>query len=162
MYVIYVGDSKNIYRRLTTNHCRGNVEASALRRHVAEALGFRIRRERRPSGSTSVRIDLPAPDQGENAVSDYIRRGKWRTLVLDDYAVAHDFQWYVIEKLKPLLNRDYQKYPPHKRGLYGGFIQKLTHSEFVDCSSLNETYSHPGIYVLYHEQKPNKVLPRIS
>lgn len=157
MHVIYVGDSKSIYRRLKTNHCSGNVEASALRRHVAEAIGFRIRRERRPSGSTRVRIDLPEPDQGEKAVSDYIRRGKWRILLLDDYDVAHDFQWYVIEKLKPLLNREYQNYQPSKSELYANLIKKLIKSAFVDCSSLNETTSRPGIYVLYHEQKPNKV-----
>lgn len=135
MYVIYVGDSTNIYRRLKTNHCSGNVKASALRRHVAEAMGFTIRRERRSSGSTRVRIDLPTPNQGEKAVSDYIRRGKWRILLLDDYNVAHDFQWYVIEKLKPLLNREYRNYQPHKSGLYGTLIKRLTKSAFVNCSA---------------------------
>ncbi len=155
MHVIYVGDSKNVYLRLKRNHCSGNVEASTLRRHVAEALGFRLRRERRPSGSTRVRIDLPAPKQGEKAVSDYIRRGKWRILLLDDYDVAHDFQWYVIDKLKPLLNREYQNYQPNKSALYGKLIERLIKSAFVDCSSLNKSLSSSGLYVLYHEQKPN-------
>jgi hypothetical protein len=138
--------------------CSGNVEGSVLRRHVAEAIGFKIRRERRPSGSTRVRIDLPVPNQGEKAVSDYISRGKWRILLLDDYDVAHDFQWYVIEKLKPLLNRECQNYQPNKSGLYGNLIKRLTKSAFVDCSSFNKSRSRPGIYVLYHEQKPNNAL----
>ncbi len=31
--IIYVGDSRDVVKRILTNHCKGNVEASALRKH---------------------------------------------------------------------------------------------------------------------------------
>ncbi|UCH37177.1 MAG: hypothetical protein JSV76_05705 [Candidatus Bathyarchaeota archaeon] len=154
MHIIYVGDSRNVYKRIRNNHCSGNVEASALRRYVAEALGFQIRRERRPIGSTRVRIDLPNPRQGEQAVTDYIRQGKWQILLLDHYDLAHDFQWYVIEKLNPFLNRECKNFQTQKSELYGNLIERLTKSSFINYRSLTKTSSKPGIYVLYHEQKP--------
>jgi len=43
LMIIYVGDSKDVIKRIRTNHCKGNVEASALRKYVAEALGYRIK-----------------------------------------------------------------------------------------------------------------------
>ena len=158
MYFIYVGDSKDVYSRLKTNHCNGNVEASALRRYVAEAMGFKIKFEKRPSGSTRARVDLPTPKQGEKAVSDYIRQGKWQILILDNYIIAHDFQWYVIEKLKPLLNRESQNYQIDKSELYENLFERLTKSALFDCNGINESFSGPGIYVLYHEQKPKLML----
>ena len=41
--IIYVGDSGKVMSRLRSNHCRGNVEASALRKYVAEAMGYKLR-----------------------------------------------------------------------------------------------------------------------
>jgi hypothetical protein len=42
MFVIYVGDSKNVVNRIRTNHCSGNVEGSAMWRHIAEAKGGNV------------------------------------------------------------------------------------------------------------------------
>ena len=157
MFVIYVGDSKNVYKRIKTNHCGGNVEASALRMSVAEAMGFKIKRERRSSGSVRVRVDLPDPSQGEKAISKYLRQGKWRILLLDDYDSAHDFQRYLIENLKPLLNQEYKPYKTDKVQLYRDLMNQLDSSSLVNCSNLDRAYSGPGVYILYHGQKPNNV-----
>ena len=157
MMIIYVGDSKDVYKRIRTNHCNGNVEASALRRYIAEAMGFKIRRQRRSSGSVRVRIGLPDPHKGESAISTYIYQGKWKILLLEDYTVAHDFQWYLIENLKPLLNREGRQYQTDKSQRYGGLMKQLTSSPFVDCNGLDNVYSGPGIYIFYHEQKPNSI-----
>ena len=154
MFVIYVGDSRNVYKRIITNHYNGNVEASALRRYIAEAMGFNVRRQRRSSGSVRVRIDLPDPHYGENEVSDYVLHGMWKILLLDDYGFAHDFQWYLIEDLKPLLNRDCKQYNPNNFEEYNDLMQQLTDSPFITYSALDQNYSGPGIYVLYHQRKP--------
>jgi hypothetical protein len=41
---IYVGDGSNVTARILTCHCAGNVEGSALRKHVAECMGFHSRK----------------------------------------------------------------------------------------------------------------------
>ncbi|GAG41101.1 unnamed protein product, partial [marine sediment metagenome] len=89
--IIYVGDTGSLLRRIKTNHCGGNVEGSALRQHVAEALGYNIKCEKRLSGNERKRIDLPNSQQGEKRVSDYIRSGEWRVIILDNYKIANDF-----------------------------------------------------------------------
>ncbi len=155
MLVIYVGDSKTVYKRIRTNHCNGNVEASALRRYVAEAMGFKIKRQRRASGSVRVRLDLTDPQQGESKISKYICQGKWKILLLDDYVITHDFQWYLIENLKPLLNRECQQYQTANSELYDDLSKRLIDSQFITCSLINRDYSSLGVYILYHQRKPS-------
>ena len=65
MIYVYVGDSRDVVKRIIVCHCNGNVEASALRKAVAEAMGYRLKKSRRESGSIRVRIDLPNPNEGE-------------------------------------------------------------------------------------------------
>jgi len=50
MKVIYVGDARDVVKRIQNNHCGGNVEASALRKAVAEAMGYSLKRTRARSG----------------------------------------------------------------------------------------------------------------
>jgi hypothetical protein len=91
LMIIYVGDAGDIIKRIKTNHCSGNVEGSALRSHVAEAIGYKIKSTKRSTGSTRYRIELPDPREGEKHVSDYIRSGEWRYVVCNSYAEAKDF-----------------------------------------------------------------------
>ncbi|MDH5703703.1 MAG: hypothetical protein OEY99_05770 [Aigarchaeota archaeon] len=56
MYVIYIGDSKDVLKQIKTNHCTGNIEASALRRHIAEALGYGLRHQKRSSDRSNTVI----------------------------------------------------------------------------------------------------------
>jgi hypothetical protein len=156
MHTIYIGDSENVLKRIKRNHCNGNVEASALRRHIAEAMGYKLKREKRPSGNTRIRIDLPVSLKGEKEISDYLRQGKWRVVTCDSYQLAKDFQWYAIEQLKPRLNRDRREYPKTKVAFFQKLLQQLAGSSFLDCNTIDETKSKPGVYILYHQEIPNK------
>ena len=65
MLCLYVGDARDIVKRILTNHCTGNVEGSAFRKAVAEAIGYNLTYTKRKSGSMRVRIDFPNPREGE-------------------------------------------------------------------------------------------------
>jgi len=134
--VIYVGDARNVINRIATNHCSGNVEGSAFRRHVAQAMGYKIKTSRRPSGSTKVRIDLPNPREGEDRVSNYIRSGKWKYVICNSYQEAHDFQWYAIEQLAPILNRSYRPWGRNNLQRYQVLLAQLTDFAVVSCTQL--------------------------
>lgn len=154
MQIIYVGDTGNLLRRIKTNHCGGNVEGSALRRHVAEALGYTIKCEKKRSGNERKRIDLPNPQQGEKRVSDYIRSGEWRLIILDNCKIANDFQWFVIEKLSPLLNHKRKNYVRTNIALYTSLLQKLKNSPLLEIKHLSTVKSEPGVYIFYHDSNP--------
>ena len=61
MKVLYVGDSTDVSKRILRNHLNGNVESSTLRRTVAEQMGLKIKKTKRKSGSTRIRIDSDQP-----------------------------------------------------------------------------------------------------
>jgi len=151
--IIYVGDARDVIKRIRTNHCSGNVEASALRRHVAEAKGYKIKSTKRLSGSMRVRINLPNPQNGEMDVSNYIRSGEWKYVIWNSYAEANDFQWYVIDQLKPLLNKDHKSWDPENRQRYQSLLTRLTSSPPLNCDQLHGMRSGPGVYVFYHQRR---------
>jgi len=152
---IYVGDSRDVINRILTNHCSGNVEGSAFRSHVAEEMGYKLKKTRRPSGSTRVRIDLPNPKVGENAVTAYIRSGNWRYVICNTYDEAHDFQWYVIEQLNPLLNRDRESWNRSKTQRYESLLRTLLNSPALTCEQLKRKPSGPGVYLFCHDVTPH-------
>lgn len=151
---IYVGDAGDVVKRILTNHCSGNVEASALRRAVAEDMGYRLIRTRRQSGSIRVRIDLFNPRDGENMVSAYVQSGEWKYVICESYSEAHGFQWYVIAQLKPLLNRNFQPWNAQKTSRYQFLLHQLLMSEPLSYGMLRNKHSGPGVYVLFHKQMP--------
>jgi len=155
MLCLYIGDaSKDVISRILTNHCSGNVEGSSLRESIAQKMGYSIVRTRRPSGTTKVRIDLVNPKEGESKVSDYIRSGKWKYMVCQSFIEAHDFQWYLIDRLKPLLNRDRRPWKKENFERYSYLFSLLEASPMLIYSQLRGKQSGPGVYVLYHEQTP--------
>jgi len=157
MRPIYVGDACDVVRRILTNHCSGNVEGSAFRKYVAEAMGFKIKKEKRPSGSTRVRIDLPDPKQGEAKVTQYIRSGKWKIVFCDSYNEAHDFQWYVIDRLNPVLNREREVWNRTKKERYEKLFAQLENSEYKSCVEIRKTTPvGPGVYAFFHTQLPSE------
>ena len=156
LITIYVGDARNVVTRILRNHCRGNVEGSALRKHIAEAMGYKIIRTRRPSGSVRVRIDMPNPRIGESRVSAYIQKGKWKYAICESYTEAHDFQWYVIEMLNPLLNKERKQWKIDKKHRYTILFQKLSSSPLLYCKQLYGQATGPGVYVFYHSMLPNQ------
>ncbi len=154
--IIYVGDARNVIKRILTNHCSkgSNVEASALRRHVAEAKEYRIKSTRRPSGSKRVRIDLPSPRTGEADVSNYIHSGEWKYIICNSYDEANDFQCYAIDQLKPLLNKNRKPWNHRNLQRYQALLSQLTSSQALNCDQLHGMQSGPGIYVFYHQRGP--------
>ena len=150
MIAIYVGDASNLRRRIR-QHSRGNVEGSALRKHVAEALGYGLARTRRPSGSTRVRIDAPDPRAAEQQVSNYIAGGAWRWVACTSKEKAQVLQWAAIEALGPVLNRD--RRPPRADGRLQELAAELASASAVPHPSADPPDS-PGVYALYHDAPP--------
>lgn len=152
--IIYVGDARDVIKRVQTNHCSGNVEASVLRKYVAEAKGYIIKSTRRASGSLRVRIDLPNPRTGEIDVSDYIHSGKWRYVICNSYVEANDFQWYVIDQLNPFLNKNSKPWNRRNLQRYQTLLTQLTSFPALNCSQLHGKQPGPGVYALYHDRAP--------
>ncbi|MHA1280668.1 MAG: GIY-YIG nuclease family protein [Candidatus Helarchaeota archaeon] len=90
--ILYVGDSSDVIKRIIRNHLNGNVESSTLRRTIAERMGFNIKKTKRKSGSTRIRIESDDPKRDENKVSEYLESCKWKILFCENYITAHDFQ----------------------------------------------------------------------
>lgn len=153
---IYVGDSEHVVRRLARDHCRGNVEGSALRELVAEEMGYEFARTKRPSGNTRVRIAAPNERRGEVRVTDYIRSGRWNYVLCGSSAEASDFQWFAIERLDPLLNRLRRAWRRLELPRYEALLAALVASRPVECGHLNDLESGPGVYVLYHDRTPSQ------
>ena len=152
--IIYAGDSSDVIKRIRADHCKGNVEASTFRKQVAEAKGYRIKSTRRISGSMRVRIDLPNPQTGKMDVSDYINSGEWRYVICNSYAESNDFQFYVIDQLKPLLNKDRKPWNSKNLQTYQSLLAKLTSSPALNCDQLHEMQSGSGVYVFSHQRRP--------
>jgi hypothetical protein len=156
---IYVGDGSKIGERVKNNHCTGNVEGSSLRKHIASNLGFGITKEKRPSGTTKVRLNIPNPKEGENKISNYLQSGEWKYLICETAEIAKDFQFYVIQNLfpQPLLNVNMGSWNPNNENMYLAMLQELQ-----NCISLNyqETVNIPllpGVYLFIHKNQPNEI-----
>jgi len=154
MIVIYAGDAEDVVKRIRSNHCGGNVEASALRRHIAENKRYPIKNTRRSSGSYRVRLDLPDPKAGEQEISDYLRTGLWKFVICDSNVEAQDFQWYVIDVLKPLLNVLHKIWNIENQVRYQALFAELTSAPSMNCKQLRNTASGTGVYVFFHEVAP--------
>jgi len=153
MRVVYVGDAGNLRARLR-QHCGGNVEASALRKHVARAMGLGLRREPRANGrSVRVRIDLPDPAEGEGRVSAYLCGGIWRVVVCASAEEARDFQWFAIDRLDPALNRERRAWASGSEARYEEGVDRLRSGEARACGAVDWPTA-PGVYALWHERPP--------
>ncbi|HEY3079939.1 MAG TPA: hypothetical protein VGM69_08535 [Chloroflexota bacterium] len=151
---IYVGDSGDVLRRLTTDHGAGNVEASALRRHIAEEMGYELTRTKRASGNTRIRIAAPNERSGELRVTEYIRSGRWKYVLCASYDEASDFQWFVIERLNPLTNRRRGAWRRPELPRYEALLGALQASPPTEGGKLSGLKSGPGVYVLDHDRPP--------
>ena len=154
MLTIYVGDSRNVVRRIRCDHCNGNVEASALRRHVAEMIGYTFTKTRRESGSRRIRLNLPEPQGGEQVISDYLRSAVWKYILCESYEEAHDFQWYCIDRLRPHLNSGKKKWDERNAERYLRLLNNLVASTGYSYTRLDQNQTGPGVYVLYHSNYP--------
>lgn len=152
--VIYVGDSSDVVNRIRTQHCSGNVEGSALRRHVAKAKEYCITLTKRASGSTRQRLDMPDPREGEKEITQYLRSGRWKYIICPSQEEARDFQWYTIERLDPTLNVNRERWNPTHVTRYEMLFSKLEQAKTLTYDQLKGVPSGPGVYVLYHDRQP--------
>lgn len=153
--IVYTGDASNITNRVRKNHCGGNVEGSALRQHVANAIGYQLSREKRlTSKSVRIRVDLPDPKVGEKAISQYIKSGYWRFVICDSEIEAQDFQWYVIETIKPIFNINQGTWKRQNIVRYEALFQQLIKSEEILFNQINNRPTGPGVYIFYHINLP--------
>lgn len=153
MFPIYVGDARDVIKRILANHCAGNVEGSALRLHIAKRKGFPIKRTKRSSGSVRVRLDIPKPRLGEDEITAYIKAGNWKYTICSSYEEAHDFQWFVVSKLQPILNVDQEIWKSENESHYQRLFESLMSSPFYSYKQLRNLSSGSGVYTLYHDEE---------
>ena len=146
----YVGDSKRLRSRVR-QHCKGNVESSALRKTIAAEMGFEIISKKRPSGSRKLSAE---PSNAEQIISAYIQSGTWRVVVCSSSEEARDFQWYAIDKKRPYLNKYMQFWDENSEELYKNLLENLLKSAEIEFESTLEVSTEPGVYSLWHEQNP--------
>ena len=146
----YVGDSNNLRNRVR-QHCNGNIESSALRKTIAKEMGFEIIKSIRPSGSRKISLQS---DRNEQVVSEYIQSGNWRVIACSSEDYARDFQWYVIDLLRPQLNKYMQFWNRDFEKEYGNKLTLLLDSSEIAFASTLEIAKLPGVYSLWHEQAP--------
>jgi hypothetical protein len=144
--IIYAGDAKDVVKRIRSNHCSGNVEASALRRSIASLRGYALSSAIRPSGTRRVRIN----SRYEEKISCYVSAGRWKFVICHSVVEAHDFQWYVIEALKPLLNKNRRAWNGPAAQRYADLLAEIERSGELESSELVKARSGPGVYVFYH------------
>lgn len=97
---------------------------------------------------------------GEDIVSAYIHAGRWKYIICESYDEAHDFQWYVIDQLKPLLNKNVKPWNKQKTITYQSLLQQLLASKPMSCAEFSKEYTGPGVYVFLHEQIPKVFLEK--
>jgi len=156
VFIIYVGDTGDVVRRIQADHCgdNTNVEASSLRERLADNVGYQVSKTKRPSGSIRKRLDLPEPHIGEQLISSYTKSGVWKFVICSSAREAKDFQWYVIEGLKPLLNIKHRPWKTENVERYRSLLASLLSSPSLRYDQLDGAHSGPGVYVLYHESQP--------
>lgn len=146
----YIGDSKNIRNRVR-QHCKGNVESSALRKTIAREMGLDVRAEKRLSGSSKYTIH---PLSGEEMVSSYIQSGTWKVISCQTAEDARDFQWYAIDNLRPMLNKYMQFWNKNSEGDYQELLDEMLRSNSMVYTSISTFPTQPGVYSLWHDSTP--------
>ncbi|MBD2113828.1 hypothetical protein H6F59_18555 [Nodosilinea sp. FACHB-141] len=152
--LIYIGDGRDVIKRIRKSHLTGNVEASSLRKHLAVKMGFGISVSKRLSGSQRIRIALPEPKEGEHSISEYLANGWWQYVICDSYEEANAFQWYAIEKLKPQLNKDRRSWDVSQLSKFEILLNKLQNSQCYRFDELVSLSSGAGVYAFHHHQCP--------
>jgi hypothetical protein len=160
MEYLYVGDSKNIASRIKTRHCSGNVKKSALRRHVADKIGFEVVKKPKISrfGREYQEIYISAPNrrEAEKQVSAYIATGRWKFVECTSKDEAEDFQYYVIEKIIPVLNVLRYDYDHKNIDRYKELLKRLNSCPWTDKKG-GLFPCTPGVYVFGNDTMPVKL-----
>ena len=153
--VIYIGESNNVKRRIINNHCFGNVDISALRRNIAKEFGYEIQKEKNSKGES---VYFLIKSNYELEITKYIISGFWKIIILDKKEIAKDFQYFLINKLKPLLNKEKKNYDINKKDYYESLLKELEKQRCLSCDDVlnHKNLCKPGIYVFCHHILPTK------
>ena len=146
----YIGDSNKIKNRVR-QHCIGNVESSALRKTIAEEMGFEIVTVKRTSGSRKKTVN---PLSAEKLISDYIQSGNWKVVSCQTVEEARELQWYGIDKMRPPLNKYMQFWDLNCETRYQQLLDVMLDSEFIQFASTLDITKESGVYSLWHEDTP--------
>jgi len=117
-------------------------------------MGYGFEVTNRPSGTKKIRISSPNPGDGEEQVSNYIRSGEWKHILCKSHDEAHDFKWYAIDKLNPMLNANCKPWKQKKLASYRSLLRKLKKSSMFSCEELKKLKTGPGVCVFYHKNEP--------
>jgi hypothetical protein len=124
-FPIYIGSAANVLDEIRKQHCLGRIPGSILREHIAR--------------------------RGGSVVN--LHHGRWRVVPCTSLDEAVDFQAYLIQRLKPALNREAHPWKHEYSVLYHRFVQELYASPAVGCDELDSRFVGPGAYVYYNADK---------
>jgi hypothetical protein len=69
--------------------------------------------------------------------------------LVDSYEIAHDFQWYVVDKLCPPLNKDRKDWRVSREKSYKILYGNLIQSDLISTEDLVNLEPVPGVYILF-------------
>ena len=147
---MYIGDSISVSKRIRKNHCAGSVKTSAFRRSIAAKMGFPITTEPTTSKKgkiySKIYINLPNRLEAEQQISTYVTGGRWKFIRCISKEEAQDFQYYAIEKINPVLNRDRHGWNHERERQYAELLSALLNCPW--CIHTDERiYDGPGVYL---------------
>ncbi len=146
--VVYVGESGRVKYRILNNHCFGNVDVSALRRSIAKyVFKYEVRKEKCNNKNAKFLIN----PLYELEITKYVLSGFWKVIFIDDRKEAKDFQYFLINKLKPLLNRMGGIYDTSNEKIYKKWFESLENAPLLSYKEILELECGTGVYVFYHE-----------
>lgn len=142
---IYIGDSSKVHERIR-QHCNSNIEASSFREHVAKEYGFEIIKVKRPGGSIKKRLQ---DSNYEIHISSSIKGMEFRYLICSSISEAKEFQWYVIDRLNPLLNNKRKTWNINNEIRFRFLFNLLIISPIISYEQINSVLPGPGVYIFY-------------
>lgn len=146
--LLYIGHTSNARERLL-KHYAGNVDISTVRKTIATEMGFGVQKGAYVSMTTR-RVGLSE----EIAISLYMIRTTLKYAACSSAEMARDYHGYLIERLRPPLNKKTEKWNKEKESRYSGLTKELDVAPVLASSQLEEIPPVPIVYLLYHEYLP--------
>lgn len=152
---IYIGESENTYKRVY-QHFSASIEASVLRKDIAESRHYQINRVIREAGNVKVTLANLAHERN---ITEYLEGGKWKFVICVNRAEAQDFKYFAISRLNPILN-------PARNGYLPANIDRCEQllAELINCQehTLNRRTLHAipklvGVHLFISDQNPGQI-----
>jgi hypothetical protein len=148
MSLIYVGRSGEVGTRIK-QHSKGTVHQSPIRKWVSSEWDELVASipHRTAKGKPYRRKSTGKELEGE--VSKYMQEGSWKAIPCKDDREAHDFEWYCVETLKPIVPDKTCK-PLRKESSAGN---KSLLDQLPDVAGRDQVRGS-GVYFFYHDELP--------